>query len=152
MSFFEWKDRMSVGYPEVDNDHRKLMQYVNEMHEAALSGRGKDIVRPILDKLEVYSREHFAREEALWKAGHYAGFAKHKKEHDECPKAIAAFQARLATGSIALAIDVTHFMRNWLQTHTLKSDKEAAAAIAAMKPVSTSAAARHAGMHPVPAR
>jgi hemerythrin-like metal-binding protein len=131
MSFFEWRERMSVGDPAVDADHRKLMDYVNEMHEAALSGRGKEIVQPILDKLQTYTREHFAREEALWKAGHYAGFAKHKKEHDECLKTIATFQARLATGSIALAVDVTHFMRTWLKTHTLKSDKEAADAIEA---------------------
>jgi hemerythrin-like metal-binding protein len=135
MAFFEWKDRMSVGDPAVDRDHQTLIQYVNEMHEAALSGYGKEMVGPMLDKLAAYTREHFAREEALWKAGNYADCAKHKKEHADCLKTIAEFQARFGSGSIALAIDLAHFMNHWLKSHTLKSDHEAAEAIEAAREV-----------------
>jgi len=133
MSFFEWKERMGIGDSALDRDHQTLMQYVNEMHEAALSGRGKEAVGPILDKLATYTREHFAREEEFLKAHRYADFQQHKRQHDDCLKAVADFQARYATGSIALAIDVAHFMRHWLQSHTLKSDKRAADAIAASR-------------------
>jgi hypothetical protein len=62
MAFFEWKDRMSVGDPATDRDHQTLIGYVNEMHEAALSGYGKEMVGPMLDKMASYTREHFARE------------------------------------------------------------------------------------------
>jgi len=135
MAFFEWKDRMSVGDPATDRDHQTLIGYVNEMHEAALSGYGKEMVGPMLDKLAAYTREHFAREEALWKEGHYRDFARHKKEHEDCLKIIAEFRARFGGGSIALAIDLAYFMNHWLKSHTLRSDKEAAEAIEATREV-----------------
>jgi hemerythrin-like metal-binding protein len=135
MAFFEWKDRMSVGDPAIDSDHQTLIQYVNEMHEAALSGRGKEVLGPMLDKLAAYTQRHFAREEALWKAGNYADFECHRKEHEACLKTIAEFRTRFGSGSIALAIDLAHFMNHWLKSHALKSDKEAAAAIEATREV-----------------
>jgi len=133
MSFFEWKERMSVGDDMVDSDHQKLIGYLNEMHEAMIAGRGKQVVGEILDKLVAYTKEHFAREEALWKGGHYAGIEQHRKEHKDCIATVTELKAKYATGGVALAIDVMNFLRDWLKTHTLKSDKEAADAIAAAK-------------------
>jgi hemerythrin-like metal-binding protein len=133
MAFFEWKDRMSVGNALIDRDHQKLVHYVNEMHDAMMAGRGKEIVGPILNKLIAYTKEHFGREEIVWKSGHYADFAKHKKQHEELLKTVTEFQAKYASGSIALSVDVMNFLRDWLKNHILKSDKEAAEAIAAAR-------------------
>ena len=57
MSFFEWKERMSVGDDMVDSDHQKLIGYLNEMHEAMIAGRGKQVVGEILDKLVAYTKD-----------------------------------------------------------------------------------------------
>jgi len=122
---------MSTGDPRVDADHQRLIGYLNEMHEAMLSGRGKEVVGEILDKLCAYAKEHFTREEALWKKAKYAGFAEHKKEHEECLNRVGELRACFATSGVSLAVDVMSFMHTWLKAHTLKSDKEAADAIAA---------------------
>jgi len=131
MAFFDWKDNMSVGNQVIDVDHRKLIQYLNEMQEAMIAGHGKDIVGTILNRLVAYTHEHFAREELIWKSGHYAGFEKHKKEHGDLLKTVTEFKAKYDKGTIALSVDVMNFLRDWLKNHILKSDKEAAAAIAA---------------------
>jgi hemerythrin len=109
MPFFEWNDRMSVGHEMIDHDHQKLIHYVNQMHEAMIVGHGKDIVGPILHSLIAYTRDHFGREET-----------------------VTELQAKYAAGTVALSVDVMQFLRDWLKNHILKSDREAADAIAAM--------------------
>jgi hemerythrin-like metal-binding protein len=132
MSFMEWKDnKMSVGNSQIDHDHQKLVHYVNEMHDAMMAGHGKDVVGPILHKLVLYTHEHFAREEGIWRAGHYAGLVAHQKLHHDLLKTVTDFQAKYNAGAVALSVDVMNFLRDWLKNHILKSDKEAADAIAA---------------------
>jgi len=131
MPFMEWKDRMSVGNSLIDNDHRKLVLYVNEMHDAMMAGHGKEVVGPILHKLVAYTKDHFGREEIVWRAGHYVDFARHKKQHEDLLKTVTDFQAKYTSGVMALSVDVMNFLRDWLKNHILKADKEAADAIAA---------------------
>ncbi len=130
MAFFDWKDSMSVGNQVIDTDHRKLIQYINEMQEAMMAGHGRDIVGTILNRLVAYTHEHFAREELIWKGGHYAGLEKHKKEHTDLLKTVNEFKAKFDKGTVTLSVEVMSFLRDWLKNHILKSDKEAAAAIA----------------------
>ena len=119
---------MSVNNASIDKDHQMLMQYVNEMHAAMASGKGKDHLGSILAKLVKYTQEHFAREEIVWKAGHYADFLKHKQEHTDLLHTVAEFKEKFDHGSALLTFDVMQFLRDWLTNHILKSDKEAAIA------------------------
>jgi hemerythrin-like metal-binding protein len=149
MAFFEWKDRMSVGHEMIDHDHQKLVHYVNQMHEAMIAGHGKEIVGPILNNLIAYTKDHFGREELIWRSGHYVDFARHKKEHTDLIKTVTELQAKYAVGTVALSVDVMSFLRDWLKNHIMKSDREAADAIAAMaraKAASHAAGPRPAGL------
>ena len=139
MSFLPWKDSMSVGHPAIDKDHRMLIQYLNEMHEAMSTGKGKTVVGTILNRLVLYTKEHFGREELVWKAGHYVDFEKHKKEHADLLKTVSDFKTKYDAGTVTLSVDIMNFLRDWLKTHILKSDKEAADAIAAVKSSSPAA-------------
>jgi hemerythrin-like metal-binding protein len=130
MAFFEWKDSLSVGNQMIDRDHKMLIQYVNEMHAAMMAGHGKEIVGSILTKLVTYTKEHFAREETIWRTGHYAELEKHKKEHAELLHTVGDFKAKYDKGTVAVSVDVMNFLRDWLKNHIMKSDKAAAVAIA----------------------
>jgi len=129
MAFFDWKDSMSVRNSMIDHDHQKLIQYLNEMHAAMMAGHGKDLVGAILTKLVAYARDHFGREEIVWRSGHYADLEKHRKEHADLLKTVDDFKAKYDKGSAALSVDLMQFLRDWLLNHILKSDKTAADAI-----------------------
>jgi len=144
MAFFEWKDSMTVGHQMIDRDHRMLIQYVNEMHIAMMAGKGKDAVGGILNKLVAYTKEHFGREEIVWRAGHYAGLEKHKKEHAGLLKTVGDFKVKYEKGTAALSIELMNFLRDWLNNHILKEDKAAADAIeAASAPTASASPALH---------
>ena len=149
MAFMDWKNNMSVGNQMIDHDHQKLVRYVNEMHEAMMKGHGKEHVGPILHKLIAYTKEHFGREELIWKAAHYAGFEKHKKEHVELLATVNDFKAKFDNGAVSLSVEVMNFLRDWLKNHIMKSDKEAAEAIAAKANPATPSGV---GPHPATSR
>jgi hemerythrin-like metal-binding protein len=131
MAFFQWKDNMSVGNPMIDRDHKMLIQYLNEMHAAMMAGKGKDLVGAILSKLVQYTKDHFGREEIVWRAGHYADLENHQKEHRDLLQTVGDFKAKYEKGMLTLSVDVMNFLRDWLTNHILKSDKAAFDAIAA---------------------
>jgi hemerythrin-like metal-binding protein len=135
---------MSVGNQIIDRDHQKLVAYLNEMHDAMMAGHGREIVGAILDKLVAYTKEHFGREEIVWKAGHYVNFAQHKKEHEDLLKTVSEFHTKYKAGTTSLSVDVMNFLRDWLKNHIVKSDHEAfeaikASARTAIKPAGVSA-------------
>jgi len=145
MAFFQWKETLSVGNQIIDHDHQKLVAYVNEMHDAMMAGHGRDIVGVILDKLIAYTKEHFAREEIVWKTGHYVNFAQHKKEHEDLLKTVSDLQTKYKAGTCTLSVEVMNFLRNWLKEHIVKSDHAAYEAIkaAAHAPVKPASALPH---------
>ena len=59
MSLINWSDNYSVKVAKFDNQHKNLVNMINEMHEAMRSGRGKDALKPILQKLVNYTVQHF---------------------------------------------------------------------------------------------
>jgi len=130
MGFIEWHDNMWVGHPAIDDDHRRLIQYVNELYSAMTAGKGKDILGGILAELAKDTQEHFEREESVWKAGGYVDFNRHKQQHVDLFQTVGEFKAKYDQGTARLSLDVMNFMREWLMHHILTSDKAAAEAIA----------------------
>jgi len=107
-----------------------LMQYINEMHAAMSSGKGKDMLGAILEKLVKYTHEHFAREEIIWKEGHYVDLERHKQQHAELLHTVADFKTKYDKGAAVITLEVMQFLRDWLTNHIMKVDKAAAEAIA----------------------
>jgi len=126
MAFVQWNDALVTGHAEIDADHKKLVSYVNELHEALSKGKGKDVLGPILDKLIVYTRQHFAREEMVWAAGRYPQLATHKKQHADLLATVDDFKKQYDTGKILLTLEVMDFLGDWLTKHILGSDVVAA--------------------------
>lgn len=125
MPFMSWSDDMSVGVAAIDDDHKKLVGMVNELHDGMLAGHAKDALGTVLDRLIKYTQVHFAREEEFFAKTGYAESAAHKKEHSDLVKAVVELQTRFKTASSStLSMEVMSFLRNWLVNHIQGSDKK----------------------------
>lgn len=68
--FIEWNDAMSVGNAELDHDHRRLIEIVNQLG-VNVELRNHNSIDFILDDLTSFVHEHFRREAAyLERIGH----------------------------------------------------------------------------------
>ncbi|MBI4848457.1 MAG: bacteriohemerythrin, partial [Nitrospirae bacterium] len=83
MSLVTWEETMSVNVKEIDDQHKKLISLINELHEGIQSGEEKNILGDVLEELINYTRYHFSAEERRMKQFSYIGYLEHKIEHDD---------------------------------------------------------------------
>ncbi len=122
MTLIVWNDDLSVGNAFIDNDHKKLVKLVNDFHNAMEEGRGNEVVGKVLHNLVIYTKEHFAREEAEMRRIKYPRYLAHKLEHDNLLMEVAELQAGFDTGKAMLTLKVSRFLRDWLATHIKQTD------------------------------
>ena len=122
--FIEWTDELSVGIEEIDEQHRVLVDLVNEMHQAITDQRGSEVVSDILEKLADYTRIHFAVEESLMRILQYPDYEPHKEQHEKLIAHLRELRGKVESGQTAIGFELMHFLRNWLTQHILGTDKE----------------------------
>lgn len=124
MAFITWDSRFSVGIPVIDQQHMKLVDYINELHDAMKIGKAKDVLSEIIRNLVNYTNTHFTTEEKYMSTNGYPGFQDHKKEHAEFVNKVTEFQKNFNNGSSSVSIDIMNFLRNWILNHILVEDKK----------------------------
>jgi len=119
----EWGAAWLTGHPVIDADHKMLVQYVNDLSHAMHAGEGRSVAADILAKLVQYTRDHFAREEVIWKEGGLATLPQHLQTHTSLVSKVEAFQSEFLAGKATLTADLMSFLREWLINHVFKTDK-----------------------------
>ncbi len=63
MSLMTWDDRYSVKVREWVNHHKKIMNAINELHNAMADGKGKEVLERTLGNPASYASYNFSSEE-----------------------------------------------------------------------------------------
>lgn len=121
MPLLEWTDRLSVGIEGIDDQHRKLVGMINEAYEATFEPRDSAEAVRLLEAMRDYALEHFAAEEYLMKGIDYPELDSHCKEHQLFVDQLLAFTADEEPVD---AEEIFAFLREWLVTHIMGTDKK----------------------------
>lgn len=125
MALFVWDDKkFSVGYKPQDDQHKKLVGILNELHDAMSAGKAEEALRKILDELVAYTTYHFSAEERLMKEHAYGGYGSHKAEHDALTKKVLSLQQKFHAGTTGLSLETSEFLKAWLMHHIQEVDKK----------------------------
>lgn len=124
MPLIQWNHNLSVQVNELDNQHKKLIQMINDLQDAMRAGKGKDVVGKILNELVRYTVDHFSTEEKYFDRFDYPDMAAHMDEHARFVKEVAGFKKEFEEGRIGLTIKLMNFLSDWLQKHIMGSDKK----------------------------
>ena len=84
----DWHAQMSVGIPEVDEDHRHFVELVNAFNQSIVNRADLDEVKQGLQLIFDDAREHFAHEEKLFREWRYPDMEDHAREHAQILKAL----------------------------------------------------------------
>ncbi len=123
MPLFQWSDDYSVAVAKFDHQHKKLIDIINELHDAMKAGKGNQILGNIVAKLVDYTKTHFTEEEALMQQYKYPGLAIQKTQHDAFVKELQKIQKNLESSTVSVTLDVMNFLKSWLVNHIQKTDK-----------------------------
>jgi hemerythrin-like metal-binding protein len=123
MALMTWGPMLQIGYGDIDAQHKRLVELVNELDDAMRAGKGRDVVGHVLTELVNYTVFHFSFEEKLMDQYGIASSAAHKAEHKKLVADVGAFKTKFDAGSAAVTTELMSFLRNWLSAHILKTDK-----------------------------
>jgi len=116
---------MGVGVVALDDDHKKLIGIINQLHFEIEDAHDKQVLGAVLDQLVEYSKSHFAREESLLFQAGYPDAPEHKMEHEWFIHEITALRERFASApATTLDMELMKFLRNWLGAHVEGADKK----------------------------
>jgi len=124
-----WTESLAVGVDRIDEQHRELIERINNLRAAMSQGRSKEEIRETIGFLEAYVVVHFAAEEQAMLASAYPYEALHKAEHTAFIRDFAVIKEKLERlereGMITsfAAIETQRKLSDWLVNHIGKSDK-----------------------------
>jgi hemerythrin len=123
MPLITWNDTYKTSIASIDEQHKKLVGIINDLHDAMSKGQGREALTKTLNGLIEYTRIHFKYEEKLMVTHNYVGYAKHKAEHDELIQKVLDLQHMYQTQSLGLTVPIMNFLKDWLTNHIARSDK-----------------------------
>lgn len=125
MSGLIWnKDVYSVCVREIDQQHEKLINLINNLHAAMKEGRSRDVLKGILEEMTSYAKYHFCTEENYFCKFNYKDKEAHMAEHKAFASKVEEFKKEFENGNQNLTIEVFRFLNNWLDHHIKLSDKK----------------------------
>ena len=124
MALMEWSPGFSVKVKKFDDQHKKLVDLVNQLHDAMKAGEGITVLGTVLQSLIAYTGSHFADEEKMMQAHAYPDYARHKALHVDLVKKVLELQEKLKTGNAMLTMTVMSFLKDWLVNHIQVEDKK----------------------------
>ncbi len=125
MALIIWDDiKYGVGLNSIDEQHKKLVDLINKLHDGMLKGASKLILKEIIDEMIKYTKYHFGYEEENMKKFGFPDFDEHKKVHDAFTDKVITFQEKYLVGEILLSIEIINFLRDWLLTHIAGTDRK----------------------------
>ncbi len=119
-----WDRSLSVDVPEIDEDHRRLVDLFNLLNHAVAEGDAQDYIEAVMEELISCTAWHFKHEERLMLKYGYEGLLEHKSEHDELIASATALQQKLLHESKPVLSDDIEFLEHWLTGHILGLDMD----------------------------
>ena len=124
MVIMKWSDDLTVQVKEIDNQHQKLIDLINKLHEAMLQKQGKQVISQTIDELSAYTVYHFQNEEKYMTQFKYPGLAAHKHEHESFVSKVDSFQKDFESGKLGLSLEIMTFLKDWVSNHIKGTDKK----------------------------
>jgi hemerythrin len=124
MAIMEWSPTFSVKIKKFDDQHKKLVELLNQLHDAMKAGQGNAALGMVLQSLISYTATHFKEEEQVMQTHGYPDFSHHKAEHEKLVKQVLELQKKFQSGGSVLTLTVMSFLKDWLTTHIQGEDKK----------------------------
>lgn len=123
MPFVSWKEEYSVGVPEIDTQHRRLLDVINKLHEAMHMGGKPAALKAVTDELVAYTRYHFSYEEQMLSRAAYPGLDEHQRKHRSMVAQVERFAAEVTSGQASVSLKLMSFLKDWLTRHIMETDQ-----------------------------
>jgi len=120
----EWDESLSVGVPEMDDEHKELIRMINRTQELLELGRRKDALEFFEQGLARYTETHLSDEEEFMERIGYPKLAEHKKQHELFRKKVQELGAALKEKDLDKLQEALDLGWAWIYRHITGADRE----------------------------
>lgn len=128
-----WSEKLEVGIKEIDNQHKKLIEVINNLNFSLENGEPQELVKILIKELVEYAGYHFKTEEEYFEKYGYSKSQEHIAEHVGFTEKIQRFYNDSLDSQKGLSIEVFNFLKRWLVEHIQGSDLDFANEVKANK-------------------
>lgn len=124
--YLNWDWTLDIGIESIDNQHKELINRLDQLLTSVEEGKGHNEVIETLDFLEKYVVKHFNDEEEIQKKINYPLFDIQHMQHEEFKNELKEFRRIFeAEGTtVALAINIQEKLLDWFKNHIINLDKD----------------------------
>lgn len=119
-----WIDEYNINVEEIDLQHKRLLELVNNLHASVEACIDKDALKEMLIELVEFTREHFETEEKLMREHGYPQFKKHHKEHKVLLKHMNELVRMVSKGKSPTFYSDYDVSTDWALVHIAEQDKQ----------------------------
>ena len=121
-----WNDSLLIGVELIDDEHRKLIMFIDKLIDSMRQGKSKEEISQILNNSTNYAKEHLRDEENLLERCAYPGINAHKRQHAQFTMQVGELVKEFKnTGSnVALIAKMNKTLAEWLVGHISTEDKK----------------------------
>ena len=122
MRKLEWSSGLSIGVPEIDSQHQRLVQLANNLVAAIQTNIAEDILETLFKELREYTLFHFQDEELYMHTIGYPEAASHAEQHEELKRQVKEYQQSILQKETISPEEVLKFLKDWLVDHIIYED------------------------------
>lgn len=122
MAFMEWDPSLDTGIDVIDEQHKGIVKFINELHDAATT-KDREKVSEVLDGLIGYTVSHFAFEEEMLEQHDYHLIDSHKQVHRTFINRINKHKEDHEKGK-NVALPLAGELQIWLSGHIKNEDAD----------------------------
>ena len=120
----DWSEKLSIGIPEIDIEHKFLVALVNDFHRRVLANEPQVILAGTFSQLIRYTEKHFANEESLMRAIGFPHIKEHQEQHFDLADQANALTKIYLSGSKSIDLELLAFLKSWILHHVLVEDSK----------------------------
>ena len=117
-----WSPSLSVGLVCIDDQHKVLVDLINELYQKMNGNAAQAAIGSVLTKLIDYTETHFKFEEDLFAKHGYEHIDAHMEIHRKLVAQLLDFQKEFKTGKADISLELMEFLKDWLINHIKKTD------------------------------
>jgi hemerythrin len=122
MTQIEWTADLEIGIPIIDSQHRRIVEYLNQLNDIRTT-KDRGIIARVIEELVDYTQTHFSFEESILEESGYPFLKAHQSVHRLFIKRIGNYQERFSLGD-DIVDDLYTTLVTWLLNHIKRDDAD----------------------------
>lgn len=124
MQIVKWRESYETGIESMDNQHKTLLDLINQLYSILRDHRGNEEVSKIIDVCLTYAQKHLHDEEQLLIKNEYQDLQEQLDHHAQFIETVNALQNKLADSPDTVVPELYTYLRTWWISHIVGIDKK----------------------------